>query len=405
MTDPITSLDQARSYDLGDELAEKRSLFEMPDGLTYLVGHSLGPLTASAARRTERALRREWGEGMVRSWNDAGWIDLAAEVGDRIAPLIGAGKGEVIVCDSVSVNLFKLAAAALPHARRRLILVDEHEFPTDQYIADGLGGVAGVEVKRLAFGEEGYGEGGVLIRSVVSYRSGEIVDVASAERKAQAAGGVIVWDLSHAAGIAPLNLSSNGAKLAAGCTYKYLNGGPGAPAYVYAEKGFADGLTSPLPGWLGHARPFAFESRYAPAGGVERFVAGTPPVLSLSALAGALEAFEGVSSEALHEKAGVLGDIIIHRAEEFGLPSSSPADRRLRGGHVSLRHPQGYPVVQALAEKGMLTDFRTPDTIRFGLSPLFLSAEDVWRVMDELGKILRTKRYEEPRFQGRAKVT
>ncbi|MCQ8184314.1 aminotransferase class V-fold PLP-dependent enzyme [Parvularcula maris] len=401
----ITSLDLARHYDAEDPLGGRRALFEIPEGVTYLVGHSLGPLTRSAAARADRALRQEWGEGMVRSWNSAGWIDLAGEVGDAIAPLIGAAPGEVVVCDSVSVNLFKLAGAALPLARKRLVMVDDHEFPTDQYIAEGLAELAGGEVRRLPAGEEGYGEGGVLIRSVVSYRSGEIVDVAAAERRAREAGTVIVWDLSHAAGAVPLNLSADGARLAAGCTYKYLNGGPGAPAYVYAAEAFAEKLSSPLPGWLGHAAPFAFDSGYTPAAGVQRFVAGTPPILSLSALAGALEAFEGVSPSALHGKAGVLGDIVLQRAEGMGLAASSPKDRSKRGGHVSLSHEHGYAVVQALAEEGVLSDFRTPDTIRFGLSPLFLSAEEVWGVMDRLEDILRTKRYEEARFQVRSKVT
>ena len=406
MTSFSQALSAAQALDRADSLAGRRALFSLPEGCLYLVGHSLGPPPASALERIASA-QKAWQRDLVRSWNSAGWIDLAERAGARIAPLIGVDADEVIIADSVSVNLFKLAAAALPLARRKLIMVEEDEFPTDQYIAEEMARQLGSAFQRLAAGSafDALKQGGILIRSVVNYRSSEVTDIKAFEEEAEKHGTLIVWDLSHATGVMALSLRSSGARLAAGCTYKYLNGGPGAPAFVYVEHNLASRLASPLPGWMGHDSPFSFTPDYTPRAGTARFASGTPPILSLAALDGALDAFEGVSPAALCAKARSLGDIVIAEADAAGLEVMSPRVQAQRGGHVSVRIKEGYPVVQALAANGIMADFRAPDTVRLGLSPLFLSHEDIARAMAQLHDILQSGSWDRPEFHARAKVT
>lgn len=406
MTSFSQALSAAQALDRADSLVGRRALFSLPEGCLYLVGHSLGPPPASALERIAAA-QKAWQRDIVRSWNSAGWIDLAERAGARIAPLIGVDADEVIIADSVSVNLFKLAAAALPLARRKLIMVEEDEFPTDQYIAEEMARQLGSAFQRLAAGSafDALKQGGILIRSVVNYRSSEVTDIKAFEEEAEKHGTLIVWDLSHATGVMDLSLRSSGARLAAGCTYKYLNGGPGAPAFIYVERNLASRLASPLPGWMGHDSPFSFTPDYTPRAGTARFASGTPPILSLAALDGALDAFEGVSPAALCAKARSLGDIVIAEADAAGLEVMSPRAQDQRGGHVSIRIKEGYPVVQALAANGIMADFRAPDTVRLGLSPLFLSHEDVARAMAQLHDILQSGSWDRPEFHARAKVT
>lgn len=406
MTSFSQALSSAQALDRADPLADRRALFSLPEGCHYLVGHSLGPPPASALERIVAA-QNAWQWDLVRSWNSAGWIDLAERVGARIAPLIGVDADEVIIADSVSINLFKLAAAALPFAHRKLIMVKEDEFPTDQYIAEEMARQLGSAFQRLAAGSA-FGalkQGGILIRSAVNYRSSEVTDIKAFEEEAEKHGTLIVWDLSHATGVMDLSLRASGARLAAGCTYKYLNGGPGAPAFVYVERKLASRLASPLPGWMGHDSPFSFTPVYTPRAGTARFASGTPPILSLAALDGALDAFEGVSPAALCAKARSLSDIVIAEADAAGLEVMSPRAQAQRGGHVSTRIEEGYPVVQAMAAQGILADFRAPDTVRLGLSPLFLSHEDVARAMAHLRDILQSRSWDRPEFHARAKVT
>jgi kynureninase len=406
MTKAPTTREEAMQRDAADPLADRAPLFDLPNGVTYLVGHSLGPPPKTARTRLDAA-QQDWTQDLVRSWNSAGWIDLAERTGHRLAALIGAQPGEVIVADSVSVNLFKLAAAALPQARTYALFVEEDEFPTDQYIAAGLGGLSRAEVRQLAPGGsfDALKAGGVVIKSAVNYRSSETADIAAHEREARRHGALIIWDLSHATGVLDLKLAEDGAVLAAGCTYKYLNGGPGAPAFVYAAAAMAPKLANPLPGWMGHAAPFAFDGKYVPRDGVARFASGTPPILSLAALSGALEAIEGVDLGQLQAKARGLGALAIARAQAMGLEVLCPVEDGRRGGHVSLRINEGYPVVQALAARGVMADFRAPDTVRFGFSPLFLGYETVWDAMEALADILATKSWDQPKFHARAKVT
>jgi kynureninase len=396
----------ALALDAADPLAAARSQFEIAPQIIYLVGHSLGPLPGEARRRASQALAA-WQSELVRAWNSAGWIDLAERIGDRIAGLIGAEPGSVMVTDNVSVNLFKLAAPALRLCRTGRLVIEEDEFPTDQYIISGLARFLDIDVVRAAPGEgmTWLREGGVLVKSAVSYRSGEIADIGRHEAEARRHGAQIVWDLSHATGVVNLDLHASGARLATGCTYKYLNGGPGAPAFVYVSPEIAGGVTSPLPGWMGHQAPFAFDSDYRPRAGAARFASGTPAILSLAALEGALDVFQGYEMPALQHKAAALGALAISRAAPLGLEVSSPRENHRRGGHVSFRIAHGFALVQALAARGVLADFRAPDTVRLGFSPLVLSYTEVWDAMETLSDILMTRSWNDPQFLTTARVT
>jgi kynureninase len=403
-----TSRKEAEALDRDDPLSHARSAFALPEGVIYLDGHSLGPATHAALRRVEETAREEWKDGLIRSWNDAGWIDLPASVGARLAGLLRAAPNEILICDSVSVNLFKLAAAAMKLAGTKTILIEETEFPTDQYVMEGLAGISGAVLKRVGDNEGAEAlatETAVLVKSVVNYRTARIADMAAHEEAARASGGVVVWDLSHAAGAIDLNLAASGAWMAAGCTYKFLNGGPGAPAYVFVRGDLATRIESPISGWMGHAAPFAFDASYRPKPGIGRSAAGTPGILSLAALDGALAAFDGVDPRMCARKAKRLGDLVVARTQAMGLECISPVEGYLRGGHVSVRHDEGYAVVQALIAAKVIADFRAPDAMRFGVSPLFLRYVDVWDAMDALECILETRTWDRPEFKRRAAVT
>ena len=405
---PLRSRSDCQVADARDPLRDVREKFALPDGVIYLDGHSLGPATHGALARVQQAAQQEWANGLIRSWNAAGWIDLPHTVGAKIARLIGVPADEVIVTDSVSVNLFKLAAAVLPLARSRTLIVEASEFPTDQYIAEGLARFSGAA---LELADENAGldalarTGGGLIRSIVNYRTAEALDVAASERIAQASGGVIVWDLSHATGVLDLRLAADGARIATGCTYKFLNGGPGAPAFVYVSGDVAGHVASPLSGWFGHADPFAFVPGYQAGAGVARFAAGTPGVLSLSALDAALDAFDGVSMSDVAAKARALGDLVIARADALGLDVLSPREAARRGGHVSLLHKDGYAIVQALIARGIIPDFRAPNAMRFGVAAPYIRFVDVWDAAAHLQQVLQHEEWRQARFNQRAAVT
>ncbi len=403
-----TTREECEARDRADPLAPAREAFALPDDVIYLDGHSLGPATHAALKRVQTAAQDEWARGLIRSWNDAGWFELPRTVGTKLARLIGAQANEVIVTDSVSVNLFKLATAALPLARGRAVIVEDSEFPTDQYVAEGIASLTGAELTRADAGEGANvlaRTGGVLIKSVVNYRTSLVEDVAAVETVAAEAGGMIVWDLSHATGVLDLQLNAHGAKLATGCTYKFVNGGPGAPSFVYACGDVAARMQSPVSGWFGHAAPFAFDAGYRPLEGVGRFAAGTPGVLSLSALDASLSAFDSVAMSDVAAKARALGDLVVARTATLGLESISPANSLKRGGHVSVRHAAGYAVTQALIARGIIPDFRAPDAIRFGVAPLYVRFVDVWDAMDQLADILATRAWDRPEFMRRAAVT
>lgn len=400
----MTTRAAAEALDRYDPLAERLSAFDRPPGI-YLDGHSLGPPTKAARARIARA-SEEWARGLVGAWNaaaeDYGWIDLPARAGGRIARLLGAAPEEVAVADSVSVDLFKLAGALLRPGRA--LAVVEGEFPTDGYVLAGLAGLTGAPLLRLAPGAPAGGRGiGVLVRSLVDYRSAAVADMAAEERAAAAADVSIVWDLSHATGLLALDLPRDGARYAVGCGYKYLGGGPGAPAFLFVRSDAAGALANPVAGWFGHAAPFDFAGDYAPAAGARRFLAGTPPVLSLSALDAALELFDGIATSAIEAKAQALCGIFRGRLADAGVNAEEVAGRR--GGHVAVRRADGGAIVSALIERGVQGDFRPPDLMRFGFSPLFLKHVDAFDAAEALVDVVRTGAHRAPRHRVRRRVT
>jgi kynureninase len=407
----VTTLETVRTLDASDPLRPIRARFHLPEGVIYLDGNSLGAMPKAAAARVRETVEAEWADELIRSWNSRGWIEAPQRVGAKIAALIGARPNEVVVADSTSVNLYKLivAAAALAPERPGL-LTEAGNFPTDLHIARGAAELAGL---RLDVAERDSLEarlgGGInlLLLTHVHYKGGERFDMAAMTAKAKAAGARVIWDLSHSAGAVPLDLKDAGVELAVGCGYKYLNGGPGAPAFLYVAEALQDRLVSPLRGWMGHAAPFAFTDDYAPAPGIARFLAGTPPILGLAALEAGVESFEGADMAAIWAKSLILfdlfADLIAGRCPE--LRCISPREPERRGSHISFAHPNAFEICQALIAAGVIGDFRAPDVLRFGLTPLYLGFEDVWTAVERLRAILDTGRWRDPQFAVRGKVT
>jgi len=408
-----TSREAAQDLDHTDPLAHRRDLFHLPEGLIYLDGNSLGPLPLKVSERLSQVVEREWGEDLIGSWNTHGWIDLPRRAGAKIARLVGAHGDEVIVADSVSVDLFKLLAAAFEmRPGRPVILTETGQFPTDLYVAQGLRDLLGERAElRIVERSELEANLGVdtaiLYLTHVDFRTGEIHDMERLTRAAHATGALVIWDLSHSTGALPVDLEGCEADFAVGCGYKYLNGGPGAPAFLYAAQRHHERGRSPLQGWLGHRDPFSFAPDYQPAAGIDRFVCGTPPILSLTALDAALDVFDGIDMEELRRQSMTLGDFFLELAEERcpELEIACPRDAHRRGSQVSLRHAEGYRIVQALIARGVVGDFRTPDILRFGLAPLYLRYVDVWDAVEHLHQVLESEEYLEPRFAQRGKVT
>lgn len=401
------SREEASALDDKDPLARYKAQFDLPDGVIYLDGNSLGPPPKAALVRLQSAGETEWRGGLIKSWNEAGWIDLPKACGAKIARLIGAREDEVIVADSVSINIFKLTAALCAKAPGA-IAYHTDEFPTDGYILQGLSNLTGAPLMRLAVGaghDALHSDISVLVKSVVHYKTAAVADIAAWETAAAQANVAIVWDLSHATGVLDMDMRAAGARYGVGCGYKYLNGGPGAPAFIYVERQAAATLNQPLSGWMGHAAPFDFAPDYAPAPGVERFACGTPPILSLSALDAALDIFADIDIAALEAKAKMLGDLFLARCAALNLESISPPPSKRRGGHVSVRFEHGYEVVQALIAQGVIGDFRQPDLMRFGFSPLFLGYRDVWDAASLLANILETEEWRAAKYSARRKVT
>jgi kynureninase len=382
-----------------------RAHFDLPAGIIYLDGNSLGPPPRAALARLRETADDEWATGLIRSWNDANWIDLPNSCGAKIARLIGAAQGDVIISDSVSANLFKLAAALWKRSGGAIAYFSG-EFPTDGYVLQGLSELTGAPLRLIDKNADPFADGAkVIVKSAVDYKTAAITDIAAFEDRAHRAGSSVVWDLSHATGVVDLNLTGAGARYAVGCGYKFLNGGPGAPAFLYVRNDEASTLRQPLSGWMGHAAPFDFAADYAPADGVARFACGTPAILSLSALDAALDVFERASLEALASKARALGDLFLSRAQSAGLETVSPGVGQARGGHVSLRFEHSYEVVQALIARGVIGDFRAPDLMRFGFSPSYLSYANVWDGVEALIDVLNTEEWRKPEFAVRRAVT
>jgi kynureninase len=401
--------------DAQDALNSFRQRFTMPEGVIYLDGNSLGPLPRATPARLAQVTEREWGEGLIRSWNTAGWIDLPQRIGDKIARLIGADAGEVIVADSTSVNLFKVLAAALKlNAGRRVILSQRDNFPTDLYIAQGLIGLLGGEheLRLVDAGDIAAAiddDTAVVMLTHVNYRAGALHDMAGITQQARAKGALMLWDLAHSAGALPVTLNAVQADFAIGCGYKYLNGGPGAPAFVFVAKRHQADFVQPLAGWLGHANPFAFDWLYAPAEGILRALCGTPPVLSMAALECGVDLMLEADLNLIREKSLQLADDFIQLVEQrcgrHGLKLVTPRERALRGSQVCFEHPEAFAIMQALIANGVIGDFRAPDILRFGFAPLYVRYIDVWRAVETLARILDERAWDQPAFMQKGKVT
>ncbi|MCY7398894.1 MAG: kynureninase [Sphingomonas bacterium] len=403
------TLDEALALDAADPLAHCRARFVLPEGIIYFDGNSLGALPRATAAAVAATVEREWGDDLIASWNTHDWIGAPQRLGARIAPLIGARPSEVLVSDSTSINLFKLLAAALAaRPGRTTILSETGNFPSDLYIAQGLAGLTSailrtVEADSVAAAIDA--DTAVVMLTEVDYRSARRHDMAAITAAAHAAGALMLWDLSHSAGAVAIDLDGAGADLAVGCGYKYLNGGPGAPAFLFVAEALQDELASPLSGWLGHEDPFAFDRDYRPAPGVARFQVGTPSILAAAALDAGLATFDGVSMTDLEAKSRRLSDLFIalvgQRCPELVLASP----RRSRGSHLVFAHPDAYPLMQALIERKVIGDYREPDLLRFGFAPLYNGFADVWRAVEVMAELLATRAYDQPRFRQRSRVT
>jgi kynureninase len=403
------------ALDSADPLRHARSRFVLPEGLIYLDGNSLGALPASTPGRIADVVAREWGEDLIRSWNKNGWIGMPVRLGARIAQLIGAGEDEAIVADSTSVNLFKLAAAALrTQAPRRVIVSERGNFPTDLYVLQGLealmGGVVELKlVERHALMEAVDESVALLALTHIHYKTGEIHDMAALNARAHAVGALALWDLSHSAGAVELALNRDGADLAIGCGYKYLNGGPGAPAFLFVAREHQPNLHQPLTGWMGHAAPFEFSDTYRPADGMVRHLCGTPVILGMVALEEGLKTFDGIEMRQVQGKSAALGDLFLdlmeQRCADHGFLRCCPAQGQRRGSQVAFRHPGGYAIMQALIAEGVIGDFRAPDAIRFGFCPLYTRYADVWDAVETLSQIMIRETWRQDRFHVRAAVT
>ncbi len=404
----------AATLDARDEIAFVRDSFSVPEGVVYLDGNSLGALPRAAVARVREVIEREWGEDLVRSWNEHGWIDLPARVAGLLAPLVGAAPDEVAVADSTSVNVFKLLAGALRlRPGRSVILSEEENFPTDLYVAQGLCSLLGSAslrlVPRARLDEALDASVAVLMLTHVDFRTGALHDMPDWTRRAHRAGALALWDLAHSAGALPVDLTACEADLAVGCGYKYLNGGPGAPAFAFVARRHHGGFETPLQGWMGHAEPFAFDARYRPAPGIARLLCGTPPILSLAALECGVETIARAGVARLRRKSVALTGLFVHLVEQecpgSGMELASPREAERRGSQVALRHPEAFAIVQALIARGVIGDFRAPDLLRFGFAPAYLRFSDVWDAVAALRVVLERREWEQPEHRARAKVT
>ncbi|RMF07426.1 MAG: kynureninase [Alphaproteobacteria bacterium] len=402
------------ALDAKDPLAPARDRFILPEGLIYMVGNSLGALPKETAARMDRAVRQEWGQNLVTGWNRDNWVDLPYRVGAKIAKLVGAGADEVIATDSTSINIFKLVVGALAlRPGRSKIITEPGNFPTDLYVLQGIRDllpdrVTLEVVERTRLLDAVDKDTALVLLTQVHYKTGEVLDMARVTRAVQAKGALILWDLSHSTGAIPVDLNGANADLAVGCGYKFLNGGPGAPAFLYVAKRHQDQIAPPITAWFGHASPFEFSDHYQPAPGIVRNMTGTPAVLGLSALDASLDVWDQVDMATVRLKSLELGNIFIEQVEArctaHGFRLASPRDDS-RGSQVSFYHEHGYPVMQALIAHGVVGDFRAPDILRFAITPLYQRYVDIWDAAERIGEVMESGAWQRPEFARRAAVT
>ncbi len=416
--------DDCVALDLRNPLGHLRDLFSLPDGTIYLDGNSLGALPVATLARITDTVVNEWGIGLIRSWNSANWMELTSTVGDKIARLVGAEPGEVIITDSTSVNIFKVLSFAAEigqraDSQRRSIVVERDTFPTDVYMADSVARIHGMKVVNAPTAELGevitQPSTAVVLLTHVDYRSGAMHDMAAITRVAHEAGALVVWDLSHSAGAVPIDLHGVDADFAIGCGYKFLNGGPGAPSFVWVHPRLVnEPVSQPLCGWLGHASPFAFSDEYSPASGVRRFLCGTPPVLSLAALDCGVDTVLAAESHggvgALHQNAlalsSLFAELVEQRVASHGIRCVTDTTTPQRGSHLSFVAPTGaYAIVQALIHRGVVGDYREPDFMRFGITPLYTRFVDIWDAVEQLTQVLDSGDWKLPQYSERKAIT
>jgi kynureninase len=406
---------ECERMDIADPLQHFRDEFVLPEGMIYLDGNSLGALPKRTAQRVAQAVQEEWGSGLIRSWNNAGWMDAPQRIGDKIARLVGAGAGEVIVADSTSVNLYKVLSAALHiNKNKKVILSERDNFPTDLYMAQGLiaqlGNTHQLKLQTQTQLLDAINDDtAVVMLTHINYRTGRMHDMQAITAKAHEHGALVIWDLAHSAGALPLALNEANADFAIGCGYKYLNGGPGAPAFLFVAQRHLEKFTQPLSGWMGHAQPFAFDWRFEPAPDITKALVGSPPILSMTALECGIDLWLEADMQAVRRKSLALSDLfmdlVAQRCAGFDLQGVTPVNHAERGSQVSYTHPQGYAIMQALIAEGVIGDFRAPDILRFGFTPLYVRFVDVWDAVDRLREILQTGAWQNPAFQKRGKVT
>lgn len=429
MSTPTLRTDRAslREADSNDGLARYRERFSLPEGLIYLDGNSLGPLPLGAAERAAEVINDEWANGLIRSWNTAGWFDLPSRLGDKLSRLIGGNDGETVVTDTTSLNLFKALASAVRIQQqdaptRRVILTERDNFPTDIYIAEGISDFLNsvssetgehYEVRlideNLSLAEALDDSVAVLALSHVNYRTGSMWNMNEVTAAAHEAGALVIWDLAHAAGAVPVDLNAANADYAVGCTYKYLNGGPGSPAFIWVNARHQGRFWQPLTGWWSHAAPFAMADSYTAANDVRRFLCGTQPITSMAMIECGLDVSLEADMDHVRQKSLALTDLFIalvrERCGEFGLELITPENHEARGSHVSFRHPEGYSIIQALIGRGVIGDYREPEVLRFGITPLYLSYTDIWDAVEILRDILETRAWDVPAYKARNAVT
>lgn len=412
----MIELDQAEALDHRDPLAAKRDEFVLPENTVYLDGNSLGCLPIAARARAREVVETQWGRDLIKSWNKHAWIDLPLRIGEKIARLIGASPHQTICCDSTSVNLFKLLSVALQmQSERCIILSQKDNFPSDLYMVEGLRHLLGNDRVQLTLCAEDdietamHDQVAVLMLTQVNFRTGRLLDMQRLTERAHALGILVIWDLAHSAGVLPIALDECHVDFAVGCGYKYLNGGPGAPAFAYVAQRHHRHLHQPLSGWMGHASPFEFDAQYAPATNITALLAGTPPVISMSVLDAALEIYRDIDIEQLRHKANALSELFRTRVakspelRDFQLVSPTPPEQR--GAQLAYRHPQAYAICQALIANGVIADFRAPDLLRFGFSPLPLRYIDIHTSVSVLAEIMRSESWRDLQYATRSKVT
>ena len=414
----MIKFDEIKTLDKQDPLQSYREQFSLPENTIYLDGNSLGALPTRVKQRVQAVTEQQWGEDLISSWNTHDWVSLPQQVGDKIAPVIGANPGDVICCDSISVNLFKLLSAAVQFntsRQRNKIISSRDNFPTDLYIAQGLQGLLGsdkchfVDVEEEQLLNQIDDSVAIVLVTEVNFRSGKRLDIAALTRKAHQHGALIVVDLAHSAGVMPIHLNHWKVDMAVGCTYKYLNGGPGAPAFVYVNQALQGRLQQPIAGWFGHRSPFEFSPHYLADTGIKQFLAGTPSVISMAAVDAALELFADLDLQSVRTKSLQLGSLFDELIAQQGLQDKlqrlSPAEPEQRGSQLSYAFDYAYELCQALIDRGVIADFRAPNYIRFGFAPLYNSFEDIWHAVQAISDVIASEAYKEPRWSKRQAVT